>query len=391
MSHLPDLIVASHIEPVALVAENGVVLALNGGFATLLGVPVDAGGTVTLGEIADLDADASARLIGDCIANPGPRPMRLLLLPLGTIPRMVEGFAWRCKSGPDTAVLLRIGRRAHARAGVAAEALDRTTGVENRSKSDGRRRSDGALGVAMAKVHEAEEIKDQLMAQISHDLRTPLNGILGLSEFILDEPFGRLNRRYRGYVDDIRHCGRELLELIDKVLLLTAPGHPNPSGDPPQAELSDCLRACLRVVTPIARQKGVQIVVADGLTLPRIRAEGATVKQVLYNLLGNAIKFTPTGGTISIDGDRDGRGFALHVTDNGRGITVDDLSRVFEPFYRAGDSYTAAEDGSGLGLALARRSVEQIGGRLDIESAPNVGTCATVTLPTAGEAARNAA
>lgn len=371
-------IVESHIEPTLLVDPSRQILAFNTAFADVIGLCRDEAFGLDFCSIVNVDEQDAHRIIRDCITCQSPLPVCLPLRPHDEMSCFVDCTGWGCEVEEGQVALLQLAR---TRDGL-PHLLEQIDAMgELRRQSEARRRSEEALRMALQRLRDLEAIKDHMMAQISHDLRTPLNGILSVSQFLLDEPFGPMAPQYRGYVEDMMHSGSELLALVDKVLQLSSADQTGMHDRKVRADLNDCLRACLRVVEPMARAKELEIVVNPALRPVTVRAEGVVVKQVFYNLLNNAIVYSQNGGSVQVDGHWVGMDFAIQFVDSGEGIPEDELQRVLEPFYRTGDAYHAGPGGSGLGLALTKKSVELFGGRLLIESAPGLGTSATVILP----------
>ena len=371
-------IVESHIEPTMLVDPSRQVLAFNGPFADVIGLSSEDAFGLDFCSIVNVDEQDAHRIIRDCLNCQTPLPVCLPLRPQDEMSCFVDCSGWGCEVEEGQVALLQLTR---SRDGL-PHLLEQIDAMgELRRQSEARRRSEEALRMALQRLRDLEAIKDHMMAQISHDLRTPLNGILSVSQFLLEEPFGPMAPQYRGYVEDMMHSGSELLALVEKVLQLSSVSQTGLRDRKVRANLDDCLRACLRVVEPMARAKGLDIVVDPNLKPVTVRAEGVVVKQVFYNLLNNAIVYTQKGGSVEINGHWVGMDFAIQFIDSGEGIPEEELQRVFEPFYRSGDAFHAGPAGSGLGLALTKKSVELFGGRLLIESAPGLGTSATVILP----------
>lgn len=242
-----------------------------------------------------------------------------------------------------------------------------------------------------AQADASEISKAEFLATMSHEMRTPLNAIIGFSEIMSTELFGPLgNEGYRGYVDDIHDSARNLLILLDNVLDMAALRDGRLSLDEETVDVDDVVEEAMRLARGEAERTGV--VLRRGPSArgaPTLLCDRARLRQLLLNLLSNAVKFNRAGGTVSV-GIAAEHELTITIADTGRGIADDELPRVLAPFARidAATSRTAA--GAGLGLPLARALAERHGGRLDIESAPDRGTTVTVTFP-AWRAARDVA
>jgi signal transduction histidine kinase/ActR/RegA family two-component response regulator len=238
--------------------------------------------------------------------------------------------------------------------------------------------ADAAREVADA----ANQAKTSFLASMSHELRTPLNGILGYAQLLQRSP--RLAPEDRGGVDVVRRSGEHLLTLIDDVLDLARIEAGRISLMPGDVHLPSLARGVAELCRVRAAQKGLEFKYEQADGAPAwVRVDEKRLTQVLLNLVGNALKFTRAGRvTLRVSAGEDGpegRGVVFHVEDTGPGIAPADLERVFEPFEQAGDRRARAE-GAGLGLAITRRIVEQMGGRIDVKSALGEGSTFTVAL-----------
>lgn len=235
----------------------------------------------------------------------------------------------------------------------------------------------------------ASEAKMRYLANVSHELRSPLNAIIGFSQVIEKQLFGPIGEsRYVEYAGDIQASGRYLLEMINDILDLSKleAGRFELTIETvdPNAEI----RWTARLLAGEARKHGHTLDVGVPEMLPALRGDVRAFRSILVNLVTNAIKYTPEGGRIALRGSVTEAGdVAVTVSDNGAGIAPEDLARVFEPYGRGGDALTARREGTGLGLPLVRHLVELQGGRIDFDSVVGRGTTVTVTLPRAGEPA----
>ncbi|KYG05887.1 hypothetical protein BE21_37940 [Sorangium cellulosum] len=237
------------------------------------------------------------------------------------------------------------------------------------------------LKAAKDAADAANQAKTTFLASISHELRTPLNGILGYAQLL--QRSGRLVAEDRRSADVVRRSGEHLLTLIDDVLDLARIEAGRMDLAPADVHLPSLARTVAELCKVRAAQKGLafELEVAEG-TPAWVRVDEKRLTQVLLNLLGNAIKFTRAGRVTFRVAPRDGHargGVVLRVEDTGPGIAPADLARIFEPFEQAGER-RAQGDGAGLGLAITRRIVDQMGGRVDVESAPGEGSAFTVAL-----------
>lgn len=237
-----------------------------------------------------------------------------------------------------------------------------------------------SLAASQAATVAATRSKWDTLAHLSHELRTPMNAIIGFSEAMREEIFGALSQRYRAYSDDIYTSGRHALDLIDAILDASrAEAGQIPLVD----EVIDTevlVADCVRMIEDAAAER--QIALTCRLSaLPNVHGDRTRLRQVLINLLTNAIRYTPPGGRVAIDARSGKDGLAITVADTGIGIAAEDLPRCFEPFTRLSNPLTNAVPGTGLGLPIAKRLVEIHGGAIDVASTPRRGTSMTVRLP----------
>ena len=246
------------------------------------------------------------------------------------------------------------------------------------------------LVVALRRGYRAEEAaraanesKSRFLATMSHELRTPLNAIIGFSEIMESQRIGPIgNEKYRSYATDIHVSGTHLLQLINDILDLT-------KIDAEELALHEEVIDIRQMVESVARRSGGEVDKA-GLTLgldlpfdlPRLRADERRTRQVLFNLIGNAIKFTPEGGRIDIAAILDRKtGLKITVADTGIGIEPEYLPRVFEPFMQVDSSLSRQHAGTGLGLPTVKAIMELHGGVVQLTSAVGVGTQVAIIFP----------
>ncbi|MFP4541980.1 MAG: PAS domain S-box protein, partial [Opitutales bacterium] len=240
-------------------------------------------------------------------------------------------------------------------------------------------------------AESANHAKSHFLANMSHELRTPLNAILGLTESLLAGSLGPLEPRQGDALQIVERSGRHLLELISDVLDLAKieAGKLDLAHRP--TELPPLARACLEMMTPLARAKRLDLRAEVPDDLPPCRFDERRIRQILLNLLSNAIKFTPEGGSVLFraalqpDPTDPARAIlCLSVRDSGIGIAPEDQARLFQPFSQIDSQYARAHEGTGLGLTLVRRLAELHGGSVELESAAGAGSTFRVLLPQSG-------
>lgn len=226
------------------------------------------------------------------------------------------------------------------------------------------------------RAEEANRSKSEFLANMSHELRTPLNAINGFSEIILSELYGPIGSdKYKAYVSDIVSSGRHLLELIDDILDMSKIEAGRMNVAPARMELEKSLQESLRLVSKNANDANV-IVTADVAHAPVVHADPRAVKQVIVNLLTNAIKFTPNGGEVALTIECNLDSVSVIVSDSGPGVDPDILNKLGAPFQLAEDHFAKTHAGSGLGLALSASLMKLQSGALAIASKPGDGAIA---------------
>lgn len=247
-----------------------------------------------------------------------------------------------------------------------------------------RKRVARALQNAKEEAEIANHAKSGFLAMISHELRTPLNAIIGFSEILNDEMFGPLgHKKYAGYVRDIRNSGQHLLGLINNILDLTKVEANEFNLRRQTINLADAIDEVLRLFHGQARAAGQVIEVDLDKPLPHIHADPGAIRQILINLVSNALKFTPEGGLIVVSAKMErerGGQLTLSVADNGIGIPEEHIDGVFQPFIQVDSSLARKYEGTGLGLPLTKSLVQLHGGTIRIDSAPRHGTTVYVTF-----------
>ncbi|MEO5337080.1 MAG: PAS-domain containing protein [Magnetospirillum sp. WYHS-4] len=235
----------------------------------------------------------------------------------------------------------------------------------------------------------ANRTKTEFLANMSHELRTPLNAIIGFSDVILHATFGRLeNPRYEEYLGNIQESGQHLLALINDILDVSTIEAGKLELHPEAVDPEKLVEETLRLVRPRA-EKG-QVVLASHVAsgMRPFPADRRRLKQILVNLLTNAVKFTPAGGQVSLDVGRDGIGrVQITVVDTGIGMDDTGIAKALTPFGQVASALTRSHEGTGLGLPLTKGLVEAHGGTMEIASVPGGGTTVTVRLPVSDAAA----
>ena len=236
---------------------------------------------------------------------------------------------------------------------------------------------------AKEQADTANRAKSEFLGTMSHELRTPLNAIIGFTELMKDEVMGPIgNPQYRSYIADIHFSSTHLLNLINDILDVTKAEAGKLELQEDVFDLRPVVEAVVRVSGPPIDKAGLAVALDFPTALPLLRADERKVRQVFFNLIGNAAKFTPAGGRIEIIGRSDEHSsIAVTVKDSGIGIAPENLARVLEPFVQIRNPLSTQHAGTGLGLPAAKRIMELHQGTLSLESRIGVGTAATVTFP----------
>jgi PAS domain S-box-containing protein len=246
----------------------------------------------------------------------------------------------------------------------------------------GRKETERDLQEKNAELERANKAKDSFLASMSHELRTPLNGIIGFAEFLADGKPGVINAKQKEYLEDILNSGRHLLHLINDILDIVKIQAGKLELNPETFRLEDVIQEVRAGVRPIAQNKHIEVRVEIAPGLGAVTLDEQRFKQILFNLLSNALKFSDDAGAVEISAELDGaRSFRLSVRDNGIGIKPQDINRLFKEFEQLETGTDRRFGGTGLGLALTRKIVEMQGGTIHVNSEVGKGSTFTVILP----------
>ncbi|MEY2427840.1 MAG: hypothetical protein QOJ40_725, partial [Verrucomicrobiota bacterium] len=231
-------------------------------------------------------------------------------------------------------------------------------------------------------LQEANRMKSEFLANMSHELRTPLNGIIGFSEFLVDEKPGKLNFKQKEYLGDVLNSATHLLQLINDVLDLAKVEAGKMELHPEVFVVLKAVEEVCAVIKTLAHKKQITVAIEISPGLGDVQLDLQKFKQVLYNLVSNAIKFTDAGGKVEIAASpRDGNRFQVAVKDNGIGIKAEDLKRLFREFEQLDAGTARRFEGTGLGLALTKKIVEFQNGSIAVESEFGQGSTFTAVFP----------
>ncbi len=249
-------------------------------------------------------------------------------------------------------------------------------------RSESQRAMSEQLLFAKEAAEAASRAKSEFLATTSHELRTPLNAIIGFAELMRSLPSAPQEGRFLGYVRDIEASGKHLLEMINDILDVAKAESGRLDLVEEEVDLRQVLAASLRLLRGRAVRGGLSLTMRVPHDLPRVTADRRRIKQVFMNLLGNAIKFTPPGGSISILAEMELNGaLALRFTDTGIGIDKAQMDQVLQPFYQVDNSLARRNEGLGLGLTLVASVMARHGGNIEMTSTIGKGTAVTVRFP----------
>ncbi len=227
----------------------------------------------------------------------------------------------------------------------------------------------------------ANRAKSEFIATISHELRTPMVGILGCSSILLEEIFGPLNAKQKNYIENISTCGNHLLELINDLLDLTKIEAGKEELTLVTILVEEVCQACLSLIQERANREGLQLSLVIAPEIKTCVVDQRRLKQILFNLLSNAVKFTESGA-VTLRVEQTEGAIRFSVIDTGIGITEADQATLFQPFQQLDSGLNRKYEGTGLGLALSRKLARLHGGDITLYSELGRGSCFTLHLPT---------
>jgi len=245
-----------------------------------------------------------------------------------------------------------------------------------------RRQAEENLRIALIDAERANQAKSEFLATMSHELRTPLNAILGFSEMISAQFFGKLGSdKYLEYADDIHTSSEHLLQLINDVLDLSAIEAGKHEMQMIELDFKEVVDDFASIILEGGKRKGLEISIGIAPDLPPIVCDRRAMKQILLNIISNAVKFTPSGGHISLVASADEKWHQIVISDDGKGIAPDKIADLYEPFVQAETDPYLAREGTGLGLAIVNSLIELHDGGINIDSDLGNGTTVTLKFP----------
>ncbi|MHB0915645.1 MAG: ATP-binding protein [Thermoleophilia bacterium] len=297
---------------------------------------------------------------------------RTILMPLS----LLDEAAGRISRG-DFTVRLDVTQENNEIGAVATSFNDMVDKVEQRTRE---------LITANAELEESSRLKSEFLANMSHELRTPLNVIIGFSEVLRDTPANAIDEEERGeFCENIISSGYHLLELINDVLDLAKVEAGRMDVELEEFYVAPVLNEVIATMQPLATKNHIELNVSVSERLETAYADTNKFRQILYNLLGNAVKFTPDGGAVNLTANVMGSMARFAVSDTGIGIAAADQEHIFSEFKQVDGSWSRQFEGTGLGLSLTRRFVEMMSGKIWVESELGLGSTFYFTLPLPAE------
>jgi PAS domain S-box-containing protein len=244
-----------------------------------------------------------------------------------------------------------------------------------------RKKSENAMIEAKITAEAASRAKDEFLSTMSHELRTPLNSILGFSDILQNESFGEINDLQEEYLSYISKSGKHLLNIINNILDLAKAEAGKMKLNYETVYLSELLDEIRITLEPLATKKNIDLNVIAEMPIDTIKADKTKFKEIFYNLVSNAIKFTPENGLVEIDITTSGELLHISVKDTGIGIAKEYMDKLFQPFRQLNSYQNHEYEGTGLGLAITKKFVEMHGGNIVVISKPGEGSNFIFSIP----------
>jgi len=245
------------------------------------------------------------------------------------------------------------------------------------------RQAEAKLGIALRSEQTNSQNKSELLANVVHELRTPLTAVLGFSEILRDDPSKSIEKlKVTEYAGNIHEAAQHALNVVGSMLDLARAEAGQLDLELREVDAEETAQATVRMLSGLAGAAGLELKVKFAKDFPRIKTDERRLRQVLINIVTNAIKFTPAGGNVTVEGKREGDGaIILVVSDSGIGIAREDIVTAMRPFGQVQSAQKQGREGTGLGLPLTKKLVEALGGSFKLDSTVGVGTTVTIRFP----------
>lgn len=340
--------------------------------------------------VLELFGEPPQKIVGDGLferVHVADRPayMTALSRSLANNEPMAVEFRVRRAGSAETARYVWVEMRCRPLAALEDSALDRPGVVAVTRDVSERKAQEAALLRTRDEAESASRAKTQFLANISHELRTPLNAVIGFSEILNRELYGTLGEaRYRDYAKLIHESGEHLLNVVNEILDMSKIESGKFKIVKEPFDVAPLIKSCCNIMRQMAEQRSLSLIMDVAPGIPELPADQRACKQMLLNLISNAIKFTDPGGWVRVSARHVEGNVELSVADNGIGIAEADLPKLGNPFVQANNSYDRSYDGAGLGLSVVKGLARLHGGHLELLSVLGQGTTATIVLPLEG-------
>ncbi len=248
------------------------------------------------------------------------------------------------------------------------------------------RKAEAALESALSIEKRLIAEQQQRLAELAHEIRTPLNAVIGYAQMISGEVLGKVgNPTYKDHAETIHQAGLHLMQVCDTLVgdFLDETQSIQPKAE--EVEAGVVIEGVVKLFASMAKERGISLDSEMDENFPKLKTDAMRLNQILINLVSNAIKYTPRGGKVGINGrvDAENGAMILVVQDNGNGISEQDMLKIREPYERGSIQSPHEDKGAGLGLTIAGRLVQELSGKLEMSSEEGIGTVVTITLPVA--------
>jgi two-component system CheB/CheR fusion protein len=335
----------------------------------------------TQAEAAGRPADEIFRIISEETRQTSISPIKETLAH-GTIQSLANHTVLIARNGSERAIADSCAPIRNRDGQVTGAVLVFRDVTERTAIENGLKKAHEELNALTIELKRVDRAKSEFLANMSHELRTPLNSINGFSEVLYDETFGPLNGKQKQYVNNVLTSGKHLLQLINQILDMAKVESGKMKLVLSNLPMKSLLNNISMLIADMAGKKKLHMLLEIAEDLPDIEADELKVKEIIYNLFSNTVKFTPEGGKIGMRAKKTDSEIEVVIWDTGDGIAAENMEKIFEGFFRVDTPYSRVTEGTGLGLPLSKKLVELHGGKFTVESEGlNKGTSVKFTLP----------